>query len=104
MSSAGATIYIPQIPLSNDFKKFNGQLSYDKIEYALNGGEDYELLFTAPRNKDEELLRLSHTLGTPVTKIGEINSSKKLVVLDHDHTPYNTNSQGYDHFFSLNKK
>jgi len=104
MSMAGATIYISQLPLSNDFKQFRGQLTHNKIDYALNGGEDYELLFTSSQNKEEELMQLSHNFEIPITKIGEINASKKLVVLDHDKKPYQIEKQGYDHFLSLNQK
>ncbi len=104
MSTAGATIYISQLPLSDNFKQFQGQLKNNKIDYALTGGEDYELLFTSPQNKEAELMQLSSNSGTPITKIGEINASKRLAVLDHDKKPYQIDEQGYDHFLSLNKK
>lgn len=104
MSMAGATLYVSQLPLSDDFKQFQGQLTHNKIDYALSGGEDYELLFTSPQNKEEELMQLSHNSEIPITKIGEINASKRLVVLDHDQKPYQVDEQGYDHFFSLNEK
>jgi thiamine-monophosphate kinase len=43
------------------------------LEQALNGGEDYELLFTA-----SQTLRVPRTIGTvPVTQIGAITSSAR---------------------------
>ena len=84
MSMVGATLNVSQLPLSDDFKQFQGQLTHNKIDYALSGGEDYELLFTSPQNKEEELMQLSHNSEMPITKIGEINATKSLVVLDHE--------------------
>lgn len=103
LSKVGATIFISQLPLSNDFKQFQVQHKHNKIDFALNGGEDYELLFTTPQTKENALYRLSQKLKVPITKIGEINSSKKLIVLDENQTPYSIDDQGYDHFFSTNK-
>jgi len=103
LSKVGATIFISQLPLSNDFKQFQVQHKHNKIDFALNGGEDYELLFTSPQTKENDLFRLSQKLKVPITKIGEINSSEKLIVLDENQTPYTIDDQGYDHFFSTNK-
>ena len=103
LSKVGAIIFISQLPLSNDFKQFQVQHKHNKIDFALNGGEDYELLFTAPQTKENDLYRLSQKLKVPITRIGEINSSGKLIVLDQNQTPYSIDDQGYDHFFSTNK-
>lgn len=103
LSKVGATIFISQLPLSNDFKQFQVQHKHNKIDFALNGGEDYELLFTSPQTKENDLYRLSQKLKVPITKIGEINSSEKLIVLDENQTPYSIDDQGYDHFFFTNK-
>lgn len=103
LSKVGATIWVPQLPLSREFKQYQGQLEHNKIDFALKGGEDYELLFTAPQNKEKELSGLSQKLGVPINKIGEANSSEELVVLDQNQKPYPIEDQGYDHFFSTDK-
>jgi thiamine-monophosphate kinase len=36
------------------------------------GGEDYELLFTAPRSRAAAITRLGRRLGLPLTRIGEV--------------------------------
>jgi thiamine-monophosphate kinase len=100
LSKLGATIYIPQLPLSKEFKQYQGKLKHNKIDFALKGGEDYELLFTSPQNKEKELLKLGQTLGVPINKIGEVNSSEELVILDQNHKSYPIDDQGYDHFSS----
>ena len=100
LSKLGATIYLPQLPLSKEFKQYQGKLKHNKIDFALKGGEDYELLFTSPQNKEKELLKLGQTLGVPVNKIGEVTSSEELLILDQNHKSYPIDDQGYDHFLS----
>jgi thiamine-monophosphate kinase len=104
LSKAGATIWISQLPLSREFKHYQGQLKHNKIDFALKGGEDYELLFTSPQTKEKELSRLSQELGVPINKIGEVNSSEKIVVLDQNQKPYPVDDQGYDHFSSISRQ
>ena len=44
------------------------------LRYALHGGEDYELLFTAPANK-----RVPNTIaGVPITRIGAITPGRQI--------------------------
>lgn len=104
LSEVGATIWISRLPLSSEFKQYQDQHNNNKIiDFALKGGEDYELLFTAPQNKEKDLYALSQKLGVPINKIGEINSSRELIVLAQNQKPYPIDDQGYDHFFSIGK-
>ncbi len=51
----------------------------DGLQFALHGGEDYELLFTAPPNR-----RIPRTIaGVPITRIGEITRGRSVKL----HTP-----------------
>lgn len=103
LSKVGATIFLSQLPLSKEFKQHQDQHNHNKIiDFALKGGEDYELLFTTPQTKEKELSTLSQKIGVPINKIGEINSSRELIVLDEKQNPYSIAEQGYDHFFSTN--
>jgi len=103
LSKAGATIWTSQIPLSREFKQYQGQIKHNKIDFALKGGEDYELLFTVAHTKEKELLKQSQKLVVPISKIGEVNSSGQLAVLDKNQNPYLIDKHGYDHFLSINK-
>ncbi len=47
-SKVGCSIYEEKIPLDFQTKKFADELSINPLVSALNGGEDYELLFTIP--------------------------------------------------------
>ena len=99
-SNKGATIWIENLPLSEDFKLSQICPDREKINYALSGGEDYELLFTVPQVNIEKLLHAEQETGLSVTRIGEINTSGSLVVLDKNHKPYTTDNLGYDHFIN----
>jgi len=47
-SKVGCNIYEEKIPLDQQTKEFAEELSINPLVAALNGGEDYELLFTVP--------------------------------------------------------
>ena len=99
-SNKGATVFLSQLPHSKDFEQNHLYPEKTKIDCALAGGEDYELLFTAHPSKEKEILRSNTTGDAPITKIGEVNDSQELVVLDHDQKPYPVSHLGYDHFLS----
>ena len=72
-SRVGARVWADRLPLSDAARAVAEAVGKDPLEWALGGGEDYELLFTASPDKAEELAALVHReTGTPVTAIGEI--------------------------------
>jgi thiamine-monophosphate kinase len=66
----------------------------------LAGGDDYELLFTVPAERHEEVLTLAKQLALPLTCLGKVESGEagRLTVLGTDGTPIDTARRGYDHF------
>ena len=66
-SRVGARIHADRVPRAE-------QVSLD---LALNGGEDYELLFTAPQSKQVP----RRIAGVPITNIGETTSGRKIVLV-----------------------
>ena len=50
----------------------------------LNGGDDYELCFTAPVSAREKLQALAAELNLPLTRIGTITTEKDIRVMDDD--------------------
>lgn len=65
----------------------------------LAGGDDYELLFTAPAHRREIIAALALTHRLPLTRIGHITAdSGMLHCLAADGRPIHLNQQGYDHF------
>jgi thiamine-monophosphate kinase len=70
-SQVNAEVMIDQLPTSLTLVKQTEDL---RRQCAANGGDDYELCFTAPKNKRTEIESLSTTL-LPLTRIGSISSA-----------------------------
>ena len=71
----------------------------DWLELALSGGEDYELLFTAPAKTVE---RIAGEVDTPVTVIGRtVDPSEGVKVLDASGAQIDLPHEGWDHLESM---
>lgn len=57
-SKCGARIYLERIPLARQTSELAEEMHIDPVMAALNGGEDYELLFTVPLSMQEQVMRL----------------------------------------------
>lgn len=68
----------------------------ERLELALNGGDDYELLFTASRRKARRIPSALH--GVPLTAIGEITRKKDLAVVDLEGRTRTLLKGGWDPF------
>lgn len=97
-SGRGATLFLDRLPLSQEYRDRVPALADDLFALALSGGEDYELLFTAPADRQEEIRSLSAAVGLPMTDIGEITAASGLLFLSPDGSPYTPTSRGFDHF------
>ena len=64
-----------------------------ELRFALHGGEDYELLFTAPRGKRVP----SRIAGVAVTEIGQVTRGQG-VFLERDGVKRKLPPQGWEHF------
>ena len=75
------------------------ELAWNKrIEFALAGGDDYELCFTAPVNQRELVHAAAWETNTPVTRIGRITAEPGLVVRDPQGQPMVKRFASFDHF------
>jgi thiamine-monophosphate kinase len=70
-SQVNAEVLIDQLPISRTLAEQTEQL---RRQCAANGGDDYELCFTAPASKRMEVESLS-TTQLPLTRIGSIRSA-----------------------------
>lgn len=75
-SSVGARLFLDRIPISSKSFELGEELSVDPIVAALNGGEDYELLFTVPISKYDDIIKMG---GIDI--IGHITDSDSGVYL-----------------------
>lgn len=85
-SKTGAVIYKENIPLSGELISVANKLGRDPFDFALKGGEDYVLLFTAPLN-----------YRTNAYKIGEI-IKKGRYIIDSSGRKTRFKAEGYEHF------
>ncbi|MFO1520248.1 MAG: thiamine-phosphate kinase [bacterium] len=98
-SRAGARIEASRIPFALGYFELCRRLKIDPLSLAMGGGEDYELLFTAPVGKTARVLETFRRLKTPVTCVGEIVARKEGVnVLDGKGHPLKFSKAGYRHF------
>jgi thiamine-monophosphate kinase len=64
----------------------------------LAGGDDYELCFTAPPSRREDILALSRRLELPLTAVGIIREGSGLRLLDAEGKDMPIGALGFDHF------
>lgn len=57
-SQCGVRIYLDRIPIARQTTALADEMHMDPVVAALNGGEDYELLFTVPLTMQEQVMRL----------------------------------------------
>lgn len=70
-SFVGADVDMDRIPLSDPMKNIT-RSHKDALDLAVSGGEDYELLFTAPEGNLKKIISLGKRLSLPLTPIGRI--------------------------------
>lgn len=101
-SNVGATIWAEEIPISSSLKVMAEGKGEPAWKIALIGGEDYELLFTAPAEKAAEIRELNKEWNCGVTKIGKIEPLPHGLVVKDTHGVINISQyQGYDHFAKI---
>ena len=88
-SEVGARLRLPGLPAAG--------LERDCL---LAGGDDYELVFTAPSNSDSDIAALSAVLKLPLTRLGEIIAGPPgdLTLCDDSGIDITPTTRGYDHF------
>ncbi len=84
-SGVGAVVYAEALPAEGGK---NG------LVLALHGGDEYELLFTAPPNRRVP----KQIAGVPITRIGEILSGKQMRLATADGKTQPLKPAGWEHF------
>lgn len=106
-SQVSAKIELDQLPLSDEllrFVKTEKSNSETALSYALGGGEDYELCFTAPPMQAKKIQQIAQKSGVSICKIGEIiatEASPTIHYSQHDHSVPDNWQAGFDHFKSF---
>jgi thiamine-monophosphate kinase len=102
VSRVDATVEARSVPLSPAACKV---IAADprRLATALTGGDDYEVLFTAPPDAAERIDELARSAVTPVTPIGRITRSlqsgtSRVLVLDDAGRAIPFTAEGWTHF------
>ncbi|MBF0313957.1 MAG: thiamine-phosphate kinase [Oligoflexia bacterium] len=95
-SAVGARIFLRSVPLSKTTQEIAKELEHDAYDYALYGGEDYELVFTIA---EADLAKLKKLNFKDFKVVGEV-VAKKLGVMIRDEMKNEEYApkKGYDHF------
>ena len=80
------------LPVADDTKELAAVLYHDPPTLAATGGEDYELLISAP---EQALDILTSRTGVPLTVVGEVTETG--IVLERAGAPVE-DLTGWDHF------
>jgi thiamine-monophosphate kinase len=95
-SAVSAIVEYPLVPRPKAFKSL-GKPELER-DCVLSGGDDYELLFTAPRAHRGELEALAAELKLALARIGRIEAgAAQVTVLDAQGRPLGHRG-GFDHF------
>jgi thiamine-monophosphate kinase len=99
-SGVGARLDLARLPLSAALLKTAAALERDPFGLALQGGEDYQLLFTVPKTNAALMEKAAWTaLRQKLFDIGEIIPGRK-IYLGTPHAVEELRVYGYDHFQS----
>jgi len=93
-SGAGAEIPVADLPLHT--LTTLGATADDARRCYLSGGDDYELLFTAPSARRAEVEAIAARLGLTMTRIGRITAEPGLRIVEPDGRI--GSAGGFDHF------
>lgn len=99
-SGAGAKVSAAALPISAEARRLARDKGADPLDWALCGGEDFELLFTCG---PEDVKALAEAVaraepGLDVTQVGSIVSGSGVSLLSPDNTEKDITMAGYDHF------
>jgi thiamine-monophosphate kinase len=93
-SGCGAIIYEDRLPISHSALRAHPSPHF----FALNAGDDYELLVAASPRKEKKLFRAAVKTKTPLTCIGELTRRKKIVITNGAGINITPPKKGYNHF------
>ncbi len=101
-SAVGAEIWAKDVPVGAACLEVASAAGVEGLDWALSGGEDYELLFTAPPDEVREIgMLLLNETGTSCQIIGRITSAEddiQVVFPDGSKSSSLVERKGWDHF------
>jgi thiamine-monophosphate kinase len=96
-SRLGATLDVDALPAGPMLEMQSPDI---QRRFTLAGGDDYELCFTAAVAQRNAILAVAQAAGTPVTRVGTIEASPGLRLIDTAGKPLDLRLTSFDHFTS----
>ncbi len=98
-SGVGAQVECENIPISSALKRYAKSIGANPLDYALHGGEDYQLLFCVPEKNRDRLEALIQNKLIDAQCIGKVIPKRNGVLAKGtDGVIYKLKPLGYDHF------
>lgn len=98
-SGVGMEIDAAVVSFPRGFAARARSLNRDPLDLALGGGEDYELIFTSPSRKWDEVKRLARGLRTGIRRIGTVTrKSAGVTIRTGEGRARPLAPSGYEHF------
>lgn len=102
-SGVGAVVDARRLPVAEGARRLAARLGLDPVRLAVAGGEDYELLFTAPPPAVAPLREaVRAATGIAVAEIGRITHATEGRWLVDGETRVPLAATGWDHFRTMN--
>ncbi len=96
-SRVAASVELPLVPLSAAARQLVGR-DTAPLAMLVAGGDDYELLFAAPPEADDEIAALARGLKLPITRIGAVEAGAGVRVVDDKGRDVPLPNAGWRHF------
>ncbi len=97
-SKVGAKIYADKIPFEKNIAKISSE-NLDILDFAMNGGEDFELLFTSNKpNLKKYFEKFFGSKNTKISCIGEITKTPEKIELISKTGTQILTAKGFRHF------
>ena len=97
--NVGYILYSNKIPISknlNNYLKINNK----NILKFISKGDDYQILFTSPKDKRNYIKKLAKRINIKITQIGNTTNAKnQRIIIDEKNQLKSINYRGYSHKF-----
>ena len=95
-SGCSAEIQVDRLPVSNEIQAIYGRER--ALEYAIAGGDDYELVLSVSRRYLDRVMQVSADVSVPLTAVGRVITGSGVVCLDPEGQKLSLDLKGYRHF------
>lgn len=99
-SQVGAVVEAASLPISQETRTLAAAQGADPLDWAVKGGEDFELLFTCDPDQVKLLIELvaDSSPGLGLTSVGRVGEGRGVVLNLPDGSARDITLRGYDHF------